>query len=206
MLDELQGAPHPRVTGTGRHIPGEVGAWVFILGDMVLFALFFATYLVYRGHQRELFISSQHHLVQGYGVINTLLLLTSSLFVVLAMRALRRDQAAGHDSRTASLLFSGALVCGVCFGAMKLLEWGDKLSTGITPATNDFFMFFFTLTGLHFLHLLIGMVVLAFLIKVSRSPKLLGARELGYVEGGACFWHMVDLLWIVLFPLLYLVR
>jgi nitric oxide reductase NorE protein len=205
MLDELHGAARPRVPGVGRHTPGEVGAWVFILGDMVLFAVFFATYLVYRGHQRELFIQSQHRLVQGYGVINTLLLLTSSLFVVLAMRALRRDQAAGNGSKAASLLFGGALVCGLCFGGMKLLEWGDKLSVGLTPATNDFFMFFFTLTGLHFLHLLIGMVVLVCLMRVSRRP-LLAAREFGYVEGGACFWHMVDLLWIVLFPLLYLVR
>lgn len=88
---------------------------------------------------------------------------------------------------------------------MKLLEWGDKLSAGITPATNDFFMFFFTLTGLHFLHLLIGMVVLGFLVRASRRP-LPTPRQLAYVEGGACFWHMVDLLWIVLFPLLYLVR
>lgn len=112
MLDELPVAPRPRAAAVGRHTPGEVGAWVFILGDMVLFALFFATYLVYRGHQRALFIASQHHLVQGYGVINTLLLLTSSLFVVLAMRALRRDQATGLGSTGASRFFAAAMVCG----------------------------------------------------------------------------------------------
>lgn len=77
-------APDPRST---RHLPGEAGTWVFIMGDMTAFAVFFATYLHYRGQQRELFASSQHSLVQSYGVTNTLLLLTSSLCVVLGMRA-----------------------------------------------------------------------------------------------------------------------
>jgi nitric oxide reductase NorE protein len=192
-----QAAPPP---GKQKHLPGEEGTWVFILGDMTVFAVFFATYLYYRGQQRELFISSQHALVQGYGVINTILLLISSLFVVIGMRAVR-----AHRTDLAPWMFVGAMVCGLGFTGMKFLEWGEKLSHGITPATNSFFMYYFILTGLHFFHLLLGMGVLTFLARTSRQA-VISPKRFAFVEGGACFWHMVDLLWIVLFPLLYLVK
>jgi nitric oxide reductase NorE protein len=187
-----------------RHLPGEEGTWVFILGDMTVFAVFFATYLYYRGQQRALFVESQHSLVQGYGVINTLLLLTSSLCVVLGMKAVR-GRLAGEPTRAAPWLFGGALACGLGFSAMKFVEYGEKLAAGITPATNDFFMYYFILTGLHFFHLILGMGVLVFLIRAGRRTSM-SVRQFAFVEGGACFWHMVDLLWIVLFPLLYLVK
>ena len=192
-----QSAPVGRAA---RHLPGEEGTWVFILGDMTVFAVFFATYLFYRGQQRELFITSQRHLVQGYGVINTLLLLISSLFVVLGIRAIRQRR-----ETVGPWMFAGAMLCGLGFTGMKFLEYSQKLSAGITPATNNFFMYYFVLTGLHFFHLLLGMVVLTFLLRASRKPAM-SAKRFAFVEGGACFWHMVDLLWIVLFPLLYLVK
>jgi nitric oxide reductase NorE protein len=187
-----------------RHLPGEEGTWVFILGDMTVFAVFFATYLYYRGQQRELFEASQRELVQVYGVINTLLLLTSSLCVALGMRAVRR-RLAGAATLAAPRLFGGALACGLGFSVMKFVEYGGKLAAGITPATNNFFMYYFILTGLHFFHLILGMAVLLYLIRSARRPTL-DARQFAFVEGGACFWHMVDLVWIVLFPLLYLVK
>ncbi|WP_028933749.1 cytochrome c oxidase subunit 3 [Pseudonocardia spinosispora] len=182
-----------------RHTPGEEGVWVFILGDMVVFAVFFATYLFYRGQQPDLFITGQQTLSQTYGVINTLLLLTSSLFVVMGVRGLR------SRARVAPWLFAASMVCGFGFAVVKFLEYSAKLAAGVTPATNDFYMYYFVLTGLHFFHLLLGMVVLAFLVRLARKPVLTD-RQFGFVEGGACFWHMVDLLWIVLFPLLYLIK
>jgi len=177
---------------------------VFILGDMTVFAVFFATYLYYRGEQRSLFAESQRTLVQGYGVTNTLLLLTSSLCVALGMRAVRR-RLAGAPTRAAPRLFGGALACGLGFSVLKFVEYGGKLAAGITPATNNFFMYYFILTGLHFFHLILGMGVLLYLIRAGRQATL-STRQFAFVEGGACFWHMVDLLWIVLFPLLYLVK
>jgi nitric oxide reductase NorE protein len=183
-----------------RHIPGEEGVWVFIMGDMTVFAVFFATFLYYRGQQVELFDQGARTLKQSYGVINTLLLLTSSLLVVMGVRAVRRKL-----SHIAPWLFAGAMCCGLGFTGMKFLEYGEKLSHGITPATNNFYMYYFILTGLHFFHLLLGMGVLTFLTRMARKPELT-AKQFGFVEGGACFWHMVDLLWIVLFPLLYLVQ
>lgn len=193
--DTQTAAPRPH-----RHLPGEEGTWVLILGDMTVFAVFFATYLYYRGEQPELFAESAQSLEPGFGVINTLLLLTSSLCVVIGIRAVRRRR-----TRLPPALFAGSLACGLGFSAVKFVEYRELLSAGITPATNSFFMYYFVLTGLHFFHLVLGMGVLVYLIRVSRLPEL-GARRLAFMEGGACFWHMVDLLWIVLFPLLYLVR
>ena len=187
-----------RRRSAARHVPGEEGTWVLILGDMTVFGLLFAVYLSYRADEAQLFRSSQEMLTVSYGLVNTLLLLTSSLFVVTAVRAVR-DRVPG----VAPPLFAGALVCGSGFALSKFLEYQDKLGAGLKPATNDFFMFYYVLTGIHFFHLILGMGVLVSLWAMSRRADL-SDRQLGYLEGGACFWHMVDLLWIVLFPLLYL--
>ncbi|GAA5156585.1 cytochrome c oxidase subunit 3 family protein [Pseudonocardia eucalypti] len=194
----------PEASGKpAKHLPGEEGTWVFIFGDMMVFAVFFCTYLYYRGLEPELFNESQQQLRQIYGVVNTLLLLTSSLFVVVGIRAIRKRVAG-----VAPWMFSGALVCGLGFSLMKFLEYSEKLGKGLTPNTNSFFMYFYVLTGLHFFHLIIGMAVLVYLIVKSRAAETtqLTTKQFAFVEGGACFWHMVDLLWIVLFPLLYLVK
>jgi nitric oxide reductase NorE protein len=185
---------------SGGHVPGEVGTWVFIFGDMVLFAVFFATYLYYRSADVALFDRSQQSLNPDFGAINTIVLLISSLLVAMAVRAIR-----GGNSSVATFLIAGAFVCGLVFSGLKIAEWTEKVEAGLTPATNDFYMYYFILTGLHWFHLIVGLVVLAVMLFLTRRPEL-NPRQFGFLEGGACFWHMVDLLWIVLFPLLYLVR
>jgi nitric oxide reductase NorE protein len=182
------------------HLPGEEGVWVLIFGDMLLFGVFFATFLFYRGREPQLFAESQGHLDLNLGAINTLLLLTSSIAVVTAVRAIRQGA-----QRLAVPLFIVAWLCGAGFGVNKYIEYHAKLVAGITPATNNFYMYYYILTGLHMFHVLIGMAVLVFCVVQARKPEMT-ARRFGYIEGGACFWHMVDLLWIVLFPLIYLVR
>jgi nitric oxide reductase NorE protein len=186
---------------SARHVPGEEGAWIFILGDMCVFAVFFSVYLIHRGDDPGLFAHSQEALNRNLGALNTMFLLVSSLLVVLAVRAIR-SVAQRH---LAPLLIIGAMACGACFIVVKAFEYHEKLAAGITPATNDFFMYYFVLTGLHLFHLIIGLVVLTVLYTLSKKP-VLSQHQLAFVEGGACFWHMVDLLWIVLFPLLFLVR
>lgn len=195
-----QAPTFPAGSARNKHVPGEEGIWVLIFGDMLLFGVFFATYLYYRGREPELFSTSQLTLNLDYGAFNTLLLLTSSLFVVVGIRALRNAVRG-----VAPAMFVGAFLCGAGFGLIKFLEYGAKISDGITPGTNTFYMYYFVLTGLHFFHVLVGMVVLAVMFVMSRKPELT-ARRFGYIEGGACFWHMVDLLWIILFPLIYLAR
>lgn len=198
---ELNGRAPSEQTGKRRnHIPGEVGVWVFIFGDMTVFALLFGVFVYYRGKQPHLFDVSQHDLHRYFGAINTLLLLTSSICVVTAVRAIR-----AHMRKLAPVLIGIAMVCGTWFLVNKGLEWGSLLHDGHKPATNNFFMYFFVLTGIHAFHLLIGMGVLTTLFVLSRKEELTKG-QFAFVEGGACFWHMVDLLWIVLFALLYLMH
>src|SRR5262245_4861323 len=97
-----------------------------------------------------------------------------------------------------------ALACGVAFGAVKIFEYRSKIVHGVTMLTNDFYMYYFALTGLHFVHLVIGIVVLALLLTKARAGMTADYQR--YLESGASYWHMVDLLWIMLFPLLYLVH
>ena len=182
-----------------RHLPGEPGVWVFILGDLVVFAIFFVTFAIYRGADLTAYAASHRTLNQGFGLINTLLLLTSSWFVAAAVKSART----GERSRIVPFLWA-ALLLGAAFCGMKALEWGEKFRAGISLLTDDFFMFYFMYTGIHLLHVVIGMVVLACMIPLARRPELTD-RDLALLEGGGVFWHLVDLLWIVIFALFYLV-
>ena len=104
--------------------------------------------------------------------------------------------------------FSGAIAffgAGAGFAATKAFEYADKIGAGLTMVHNDFFMFYWTLTGLHFVHFLIGMVVLGVCLYKARQDAL-DARFVVWIESGGCYWHMVDLLWIMIFPMIYLLR
>ena len=186
-----------------KRVPGEEGIWVLIFGDLLMFAAFFATYLYYRGQQHAVFAAYEPKLNRSYGLIDTLLLVTSSLFVSVGVGSIRSVEVAVR--RLGRPAFGAALLCALGFVGMKLLEWGDLIHSRATPQTNTFFMCYFVLTGAHLFHLLIGLGVLVFLATQAHGESL-PPRRLALVEGGACFWHMVDLLWIVLFALLYLAR
>lgn len=183
------------------HIPGEPGIWVLIFGDMVIFTVLFAVYLDRRSRDTELFASSQDHLNRTLGAVNTLILLTSSILIVFAAKAFR-DPRLRHRAR--ALTIGGAII-GVGFVVLKSLEYQQKFSAGITASTNEFFMYYFVLTGLHLAHVIIGLVVLTALTRLARKSEP-SPTHIAFFEGGACFWHMVDLLWIVIFPLVFLVR
>ncbi len=116
------------------------------------------------------------------------------------MHAIRHGAA-----RFAPGLFGAAFVCATLFGIDKVIEYAEKLSVGITPATNPFFTYFFMFTGVHAMHLIIGMVVLARMRRIAGQPAL-DASDVRAIESGATYWHLVDLLWVVLFALLYLLN
>jgi len=105
----------------------------------------------------------------------------------------------------AQRFIGGALLCGLAFMVSKAVEYTEKLEAGVSLLTNDFFMYYFTLTGIHLFHVLAGIVVLVVLWFMARSRSFEPGRPV-VLECGAIYWHMVDLLWIILFPLLYLVR
>jgi nitric oxide reductase NorE protein len=178
--------------------PGEPGVWVFLLVDMTIFALLFAIFVFYRAGDVETFRRSRAELDPGLGTMNTLLLLTSSWLVVRGVHAAK----AGLARRTA-LSFAAAWACGAGFLVVKVVEYADEVERGLTPLTNDFFTFYFVFTGIHFLHLVVALGVLGYLISLVRRAAP-NEADLVWIESGAGYWHVVDLLWIVLFPLFYL--
>lgn len=180
------------------HLPGEASMWVFVLGDMVIFAIYYLIFMIERTRERNVFLESQGHLSQNIGLINTLVMLTSSWFVARAVRASR----AGDHSRAMKLTTSGIL-CGALFILIKVYEWSTEINRGFTLPKNDFFMFYFMLTGVHLLHVVMGLIILGIVLRELRNPAL---RRMSLVESGATFWHMVDMLWIILFALLYVMR
>ena len=183
----------------GRHIPGEAGVWILIFGDLMVFSLFFVTFADYRASQVALFQASQAQLSQAFGLINTLLLLTSSWLLAEALNAARRQ--APHK---AARLASGAILLGLGFVIVKIFEYAAKFDAGIGPSSNEFFMLYFAFTGVHLLHVLVGIGLLLFVR--SRLSRPIVADGMKLVECAAIFWHLVDILWVILFALLYLHR
>src|SRR5690242_9648745 len=147
-----------------RHMPAESGVWLFVFGDMMVFSMFFLTYLYYRGKDVALFVDSQIRLNQTIGVLNTFLMLTSSWFVATAVHAARRREGAGRP-----LGFILAIGCGLAFVVVKLFEYGEKIRSGITLTTNAFYMFYYMLTGIHLIHVLIGISALTFVFRFTQS-------------------------------------
>jgi nitric oxide reductase NorE protein len=192
------GAP-TAATATTRRVPGENGTWVFLFGDMLVFGAFFATFMIERAKAPEIFDVSRKTLHIGVGLTNTLVLLTSSLCVVIASGALRSG--ARHIARSAVL---AAMLCGGIFLLLKVFEYQSLVTDGHGIGANHFYLYYFILTGVHLLHVCVGLAVLTFLLTQTRRREITETR-MAVVEGGACFWHLVDLLWVVLFPLLYLV-
>ncbi len=188
------------LTENTRRLPGDPGVWIFVGADMLMFGLFFSSFVVERSKHIDVFNLSQQALNFNYGGINTLILLTSSWFVVLAVHAAKMNRV-----KLVPHLLAAAAVCGLAFCSIKVVEYTEKFSHGISMLTNDFFMYYFILTGIHFLHVIAGTVMLFVLWKKARAGAYGSHRYIG-LESGATYWHMVDLLWIVLFPLLYLMR
>ena len=99
--------------------------------------------------------------------------------------------------------FWTALAFGAAFPLLKMFEWIPEISAGLTPGTNLFFMYYYVMTGMHLCHVLLGLVIMCFVIRNLQAP---GTPKISFVETGATYWHMVDVVWLVLFALLYLMR
>jgi nitric oxide reductase NorE protein len=185
---------------TRDRIPGEVGVWCLIFGDLLVFSVIFVVFMHSRAADPELFNESQATLHRVFGGLNTVILLTSSLVVVLAVVAIRLGK-----RQTARKLLYAAVLCAGVFLANKAVEWTMLLIEGHGPPVNSYYMYFFVLTGLHAAHVVLGVVLLLVLIAFTRKDALT-EYQYSFVESGACFWHLVDLLWLIIFPLLYLMH
>ncbi|MGI8335733.1 cytochrome c oxidase subunit 3 [Actinomadura scrupuli] len=182
---------------TDERLPGDIDMWVMVLGDLFFFGCYFVTYMVFRAMSVEEFAAAQRHLNIGIGVTNTVILLTSSMFAALGVIAVRQEALKKAERL---LLATGA--CGVLFALLKVYEWHAEISQGYT-VQNEFFSFYYVLTGVHLAHLALGVLILGIAVRELRAPRKQRPR---IIEQSVVFWHMVDLLWVVIFALLYLMR
>lgn len=182
----------------GQRIPGEVGIWIFVLLDLSVFAVFFLVIAVYRVSDPSDFFRGHESLDKRLAVINTIVLVTGSLSVVRAIQTMRSDPS--RNTRAARFLYL-AVVCGVVFACVKVVEYVHIFGSGVTIDTSSFFLCYIGFTMIHLVHVLIGMTVLGV---VGRRVGQ-GRASIPTVESAGLYWHMVDLLWLILFPLLYLI-
>ncbi len=180
--------------------PGDLAIWIFICAELGVFAVFFAAYAFTRAHHVALFNQYQRTLNSNFALINTLALITSSYFVVRAVAAIRADSPKGCARWLGAAILMGAL-----FLVVKSMEYHHHFSAGVTLSTNTFYMFYLSLTFFHFMHVIMGMIILAAVALKARRGGY-SATDHNGVETGASYWHMVDLVWIILFPLVYVMR
>ena len=183
-----------------RRLPGDLAIWFFILAELLAFGAFFIAYAFTRAHNVELFDAQQLGLDRTSGAINTVLLLTSSFFVVRAVQLAEADQ-----GRRAAPWLAGAFGCGAGFVVVKLFEYAAKFAAGMSLSSNTFDMFYLLLTFFHFMHVILGLVILAALWNGARQGRY-GPDNMNGIETGAAYWHMVDLVWLILFPLVYVMH
>jgi len=190
-----------------KYPPGDLAIWIIIYVELITFGLLFLGYAFARRLDVELFNSSQLVINQTSGFINTFILITSSYFVVKAVQNMKSMTQKNYKESNAKaskwLLF--AIMCGVAFLFIKVSEFSHIFGLGIHLSTNKFFMFYLFLTVFHFLHVLLGSWILFIIYKKTKTYGYTPDDYKGF-ETGASYWHMVDLLWIVLFPLVYIIR
>ncbi|MBI3285030.1 MAG: cytochrome c oxidase subunit 3 family protein [Burkholderiales bacterium] len=200
MSSELSISPPATVPTGKRSLPGDLAMWCFILAELLVFGIFFLAYAYTRARHVAMFNSSQLELDRVSGAMNTLLLITSSYFVVRAVAAIERGW-----QRHCSAWLIAAMGCGLFFVLLKLLEFAAKISAGISMSTNLFYMFYLFLTFFHFMHVILGMIILGAVAHKAWHGGYSKHAHSG-VETGAAYWHMVDLVWIILFPLIYVLH
>ncbi len=183
-----------------RLLPGDFAIWFFIFAELLVFGIAFISYAVARVQNIAMFNQYQLTLNSELGALNTLLLITASYFVVRAIHAIRLD-----NVKSCIIWLYASLGCGAGFLLLKSVEYYDKFSHGINLSTNTFYMFYLSLTMFHFLHVILGMIIL-FAIAIKAQRGRYSAKNHIGVETGASYWHMVDLVWIILFPLVYIMR
>lgn len=207
LHDDPQGPPHVHhMDPNTAYAAAKLGMWLFLATEILLFAVMFSSFAIFRWQYLEEFHHASKQLDWRLGGFNTLVLLFSSFTAALAVDAAQRSD---NKRVTKNILIT--LVCGIIFLVVKAFEYHHKYEHGLFPGletysklTNPFFGLYFCMTGLHALHVIIGMGLLIWVLSKSLKNRF-SSRYYTPVEIGALYWHLVDLIWIYLFPLLYLV-
>ncbi|MDP1621461.1 MAG: cytochrome c oxidase subunit 3 family protein [Bacteroidales bacterium] len=190
-------------------IGAKLGMWLFIFTEILLFGGLFLVYAIMRSSYPDEFHQAAHHLNAFIGTINTVVLLLSSATVAMSITAIQK----GNKKLAVILLFI-TLLCAAAFMVNKYFEWGHKIHIGLYPGSDlmvtlshgqvMFFSLYYFMTGLHMFHLVVGGIILTIvMIKVKKGT--INADRYVLLENGGLYWHLVDLIWIFLFPLLYLI-
>jgi cytochrome c oxidase subunit 3 len=187
----------------------KLGMWLFLFTELLLFGGLFLLYAVYLKRYPHEFATGGTQLNWIMGTANTAILLTSSLSAAMAVTAVQRS-----EQRRAVTLIGGTVFCAACFMVIKYFEWSAKIGHGIYPGSEHlkagapgesvFFSLYYLSTGIHGLHVLIGAALLTWIGVKVRSGEV-NADNYILLENGALYWHLVDLIWIFIFPLYYLV-
>lgn len=200
------GPPHVHhMDSTTAYHAAKLGMWLFLATEILLFAVLFTAFAVYRWYYLKDFHSGSHHLNWKLGATNTVVLLFSSFTAALAVDAAQH----GDNARVRKNLWI-TIACGFGFLIIKYIEYSDKYHHGYFPGganffeAKSFFPLYFCMTGLHALHVIIGMGLLTWVLRKAMRNRF-SPDYYTPVEVGALYWHLVDLIWIYLFPLLYLV-
>tara|TARA_R110000868_G_scaffold226080_5_gene478548 strand:- start:9722 stop:10330 length:609 start_codon:yes stop_codon:yes gene_type:complete len=197
MREQVETRPEQRrapLAAGARHVPS---IWSFLVVDAAGFAILFAIFLIERVQQADAFSAAADRLDARFGLANTLILLTSGVLVAQAMECVRHA-----DGRAARRWVATALAIGAAFALVKVSEYHSDFSKGILPWSGDFFSFYFIITGIHFIHYLVGMAVLI-VIYHKLGKGALDDDGFAFVESSILYWHLVDLIWIAIFPIIY---
>jgi cytochrome c oxidase subunit 3 len=199
-----------RAYAEGRdRVGARFGMWLFLFTEVLLFGGMFLVYAVYRQVNRDAFRTAGMEMNVTLAAVNTIILLTSSLTVALSISAIKR----GMKTRSA-LLQAVTVILGTVFLLNKYFEWSDHIRQGLYPDSPEllamshgailFFGLYYVMTGIHALHVLIGAGVLVFVLILTLRDRVI-STDCVKLENAGLFWHLVDIIWIYLFPLFYLI-
>lgn len=175
----------------------KLGMWIFLASEVMLFAGFIGSFVNLRAANLVVFEETARLLNRPMGALNTFILITSSLTMALAVGSMHRGK-----KKWVQVFLLLTMVLGLAFMGVKSVEYAEKFRHHYTAHTNLFFSFYFIMTGLHAFHVLVGIVLMGIVLTAvtKDSPRM----DATAVENAGLYWHFVDVVWIFLFPLLYL--
>jgi cytochrome c oxidase subunit 3 len=206
IMDELE---KTAAIGHRDYTGAKLGMWLFLFTEILLFGGLFLVYSVYRQMHTSEFHEAGLEMSKTIGAVNTIILLTSSLTMALSISAIK------NGLKNRSILFQSAtVILGMVFLANKYVEWSDHIRHGYYPDSPElmamshgkilFFGLYYVMTGIHGLHVLVGVCVIGFMLVLTLRGRL-SSTDYVKLENAGLFWHLVDVIWIYLFPLFYLI-
>jgi len=188
----------------------KMGMWLFLFTELLLFGGLFLVYMVYRYLNQDAFLLASFELNVWMGTINTIILLTSSMTIAMSITALQKG-----NVKLAITLSWLTILAALGFLVIKYFEWGAKFEHGMFPGMDHYnslplgerlyFYLYFFMTGLHALHVIVGGIFIGFVIRYMKTGRV-NKNRISLLENSGLYWHLVDLIWIYLFPLFYLIH